>query len=167
MSDVMVLGGTQNPVIWGSPLFERGFGQEPRAVKPQAAQAPQAPQAGNAWLSAEDVARLLLTGEFLDAGVSVPASFAPQAMASAISSVERWTREGRIFAIHDLYPRYQFDRRGRPHPPIERAIALLGTQGVLRVGNWFATPNGLLQGRRPQELLAAAPADVLRALERA
>jgi hypothetical protein len=158
MSEVMVLGGTQNPVIWGSSIFQREARQEPRSAQPQP---------GNAWLSAEDVARLLLTGEFLDAGVSVPPSFAPQALASAKSSVERWTREGRVFAIHDLYPRYQFDRRGRPHPPIERALALLGKEGVLRVGNWFATPNAYLQGRRPQELLATAPADVLRALDHA
>ena len=157
MSDVMVLGGMRNPVIWGSTLFQRGTREEPRASKPQT---------GNAWLCAEDVARLLLAGEFLDAGVSVPAAFAPQALASAVSSVERWTQEGRIFAIHDLYPRYQFDRRGRPHPPVERALARLGDEGVLRVGNWFATPNEYLQGRRPQELLASAPADVLRALER-
>ena len=159
MSDVMVWGGMRNPVVWGSSLFQRSTREEPRAAAK--------PQPGNAWLAAEDVARLLLAGEFLDAGVSVPSSFAPQALDSAVSSVERWTQEGRIFAIHDLYPRYQFDRRGRPYPAVERAIARLGTEGVLRVGNWFATPNELLQGRRPQELLATAPADVLRALERA
>jgi hypothetical protein len=158
MSDVAVLGRMRNPVIWGSTLFQRGIHDEPRASKPPA---------GNAWLSAEDVARLLLAGEFLDAGVCVPASFAPQALTSAVSSVQRWTQEGRIFAIHDLYPRYQFDRRGRPHPPVERALARLGDGGVLRVGNWFATPNEYLQGRRPQELLATAPSDVLRALDRA
>jgi hypothetical protein len=158
MSDVMVWGGIRNPVVWGSALFQRNTRDEPRAAA--------RPQPGNAWLSSEDVARLLLAGEFLDAGVSVPAAFAPPALASAVSSVERWTREGRIFAIHDLYPRYQFDRRGRPYPAIERALAHLGNQGELRVGNWFATPNEHLQGRRPQELLATAPADVLRALER-
>jgi hypothetical protein len=161
MSDVAVLGATRNPVIWGSTLFQRGIHDEPRQARTAK------PMTGNAWLSAEDVARLLLAGEFLDAGVAVPASFAPQALASAVSSVERWTQEGRIFAIHDLYPRYQFDRRGRPHPPVERALAHLGRDGVLRVGNWFATPNECLQGRRPQELLATAPADVLRALDRA
>ncbi len=159
MSDVMVWGGMRNPVVWGSALFQRGAREEARA--------PARPQPGNAWLSADDVARLLLTGEFLDAGVSVPANFAPQALASAVSSVQRWTQEGRVFAIHDLYPRYQFDRRGRPYPCIERAIARLGGEGELRVGNWLATPNEHLQGRRPQELLATAPAEILHALEHA
>jgi hypothetical protein len=165
MSDVMVLGGTQNPPIWRSSIFQRSA----RAEHENPTHDRRTPklQPGTAWLSAEDVARLLLAGEFIDAGVSVPASFAPQALASALSSVQRWTREGRVFAIHDLYPRYQFDRRGRPHPPVERAVALLGKEGELRVGNWFATPNDHLQGRRPQEMLATAPAEVLRALERA
>ena len=97
----------------------------------------------------------------------MPASFAPQALESAASSVRRWTQEGRIFAIHELYPRYQFDRSGRPYPSIEQVIARLGDEGELRVGNWFATPNEYLQGRRPQELLPTSPADILRALERA
>jgi hypothetical protein len=147
----------RNASEWGSALFQREARDQPRA--------PARPQPGNAWLCAEDVARLLLAGEFVDAGVAVPASFAPQALESATSSVRRWIQEGRIFAIHDLYPRYQFDRRGRPYPAIEHVIARLGGKGDLRVGNWFATPNEHLQGRRPQELLATAPADVLFALE--
>jgi len=159
MSNVMVWGAMRNPVVRGSALFQRNARDEPRT--------PARPDQGNAWLSVEDVARLLLAGEFLDAGVSVPASFAPQALESAASSVRRWTLEGRIFAIHDLYPRYQFDRRARPYPSIEQVIARLGGQGELRVGNWFATPNEHLQGRRPQELLGTAPADILRALEHA
>jgi len=159
MSNGMVWGGMRNPVVWGSALFQSDVRDEPRA--------PARPETGNAWLSVDDVARLLLAGEFLDAGVPVPASFAPQALESAASSVRRWTLEGRIFSIHDLYPRYQFDRRARPYPSIEQVIARLGGQGDLRVGNWFATPNEHLLGRRPQELLATAPAEVLRALERA
>lgn len=158
MSDVMVLGAWGNSLGWNPALFPRG-----RQPEPQSRKAP----AGNAWLTAEDVARLILRGEFLDAGVSVPSRLAPQALASALDSVQRWTREGRIFAVHDLYPRYQFDDRGRPYPAIESALAQLGGANTLAVGNWFATPNRTLHGRRPQELLASAPADVQRALEAA
>lgn len=162
MSEVQVLGGMGNPVIWGSSSFRFGSRQEaPRQAKPEHKPA----QTGNAWLSAEDVAQMILSGECLDARVSVPPRFAPAAVRSAVNSVERWQREGRIFAIHELFPRYQFDARGRPYAPVERALAVLGTGNVLRVGNWFATPNLHLDGRRPQELLATAPDEVLRALE--
>jgi len=164
MSDAMVWGAVRSPAVWGSAIFQRDVRDLPQhASRPQ----PTKPQQGVAWLSADEVAQLLLVGEFLDAGVKVPASFAPQALESAANSVRRWTQEGRIFAIHELYPRYQFDRRGRPYAAIEQAIARLGGQGELRVGNWFATPNEHLQGRRPQELLGTAPADLLRALDRA
>ncbi len=158
MADVMVLGAWGNSLGWSPALFQRG--------RSPAAPARPAP-AGRAWLTAEDVAELILRGEFLDAGVSVPARFAPQALASAVSSVQRWTEEGRIFAVHELYPSYQFDERGRPYPAIERALEHLGTGSPMAVGNWFATPNRLLQGRRPQELLSSAPDAVLLALDHA
>jgi len=153
MAQALVLGGFGSRV-WGSHAFPRGQ---------RDAQQSQ-PKAINAWMSAEDVADLLLSGEFLDAGVPIPATFAPLAVESAVSSVRRWQQEGRIFAIHDLYPRYQFDSRGRPYPTIERALTALGSSDLLRVGHWFASPNLHLNGRRPQELLASAPAEVLRAL---
>jgi len=156
MSDVMVLGGFANSFSWSSAIFKRESREEPQVRKPQT---------GNSWLSASDVAQLIITGEFLDAGVAPPKRFAAPAMESALNSVQRWTSEGRIFAIHDLYPRFQFDAHGRPHAPVERAMQRLGTDDVLRVGNWFAMPNSYLHGRRPQDLLATAPDEVLRALQ--
>lgn len=154
MAQALVLGGFRSRV-WGSVAVGRGAHDAQK----------RRPNAINAWMSAEDVANLLLRGEFHDAGVAVPASFAPLALESAVNSVQRWLQEGRIFAIHELYPRYQFDSRGRPYPAVEHALAVLGRSDPLKVGNWFATPNLHLQGRRPQELLASAPAEVLRALE--
>jgi len=157
MTQAAVLGGFARGPSWGSLAFERNRRDAPVQKR----------QAANAWMSAEEVAVLLLSGEFLDAGVAVPATFAPLAVESAVNSVQRWTQEGRIFAIHELYPRYQFDGRGRPYAAVERALAVLGCEEPLRVGNWFATPNVHLKGRRPQELLAGSPAEVLQALERA
>jgi len=156
MAQTLVLGGFGSRV-WGSIALPRG--QQDAQRKP--------PQTINAWMTAEEVALLLLSGEFLEAGVPVPATFAPLALESAVSSVERWEQEGRIFAIHDLYPRYQFDSRGRPYPAIERALAILGGSDLLKIGNWFASPNAHLQGRRPRELLGTRSGDVLRALEQA
>jgi len=155
MAQALVLGGFGSRV-WGSVAF---------GGNPQDAQR-EPPKTINAWMTAEDVAFLLLSGEFLDCGVPIPASFSPLAVESAVNSVRRWLREGRVFAIHDLYPRYQFDSRGRPYPAIERALQALGFSDPLKVGHWFASPNFYLHGRRPQELLASAPTEVLRALER-
>ncbi|HXY21075.1 MAG TPA: hypothetical protein VEI29_00220 [Burkholderiaceae bacterium] len=156
MAQTLVLGGFGSRV-WGSIALPRGEQDSQR----------RPPQTINAWMTVEEVAHLLLSGEFFEVGVPIPATFAPLALESAVSSVKRWQQEGRIFAIHDLYPRYQFDSRGRPYPAIERALAILGTWDLLKVGNWFASPNAHLQGRRPRELLASASADVLRAVEQA
>ena len=157
MSSVQVLGVMGNSLLWKSAQIEpRAWsGAQKRPVRP-----------GNAWLSAEEVALMVLAGECKDAGVSVPAQFSKQAIESAVCSVERWRDEGRVFAIHDLYPRYQFDGRGHPIVVIERVLAVLGTDDPLRVGNWFSAPHRHLMGRRPQELLAVAPTDVLHALDR-
>jgi len=155
MAQALVLGGFGSRV-WGSLVMPRGEQESQR----------EQPKAINAWMSAEDVARLLLSGEFLDAGVPIPPTFAPMALESAVGSVRRWAQEGRIFAIHDLYPRYQFDSRGRPFAAIERALTVLGSSDPLKVGNWFAAPNPDLHGRRPRELLASAQAEVLGALAR-
>jgi len=108
---------------------------------------------------------MIVAGEYLDAGVMPPARLAPPALASAVNSVYRWTSEGRIFAVHELYPRYQFDDNGRPHAAVEQVLLHLGTTDLLRVGNWFAEPNVHLDGRRPQDLLASASAQVLQALQ--
>jgi len=194
MSDVMVLGATSVSVGWtpaanfaartpevSRPAAQRSAVNSLPRTAPHAnaygnasllapsywREAPKQQNAGkqgSAWLTAEDVAKLLLQGEFLEAGVTVPSRFAPQALASAENSVHRWTEDGRIFAIHDLYPRYQFDENGRPFAIIERAIHVFGKEDPLRVGNWFSTRNGHLDGHRPQELLESQPAEVLRAL---
>lgn len=160
MSEAIVLGSGEAARVWGPMAGSVGS----RRAGPMRYLADRS-MSFNAWLSAEEVALLILRGECLDAGISVPAKFSAQALESALGSVERWTREGRIFAIHELYPRYQFDGRGRPLAPIERALAVFGRTEVLRVGNWFAAANPHLGGKRPQELLTTAPAFVAMALQ--
>jgi hypothetical protein len=161
-----VLGAGEAARVWGSGRVTiRGpaLARDARRAPPPP---PLRPMSFNAWLSAEDVALLILRGECAEAGVSAPARFAPQAVQSALQSVERWHEQGQIFAIHDLFPRYQFDGRGRPHAPVETAIVVFGRADPLRVGNWFSSPNPYLGGKRPQELLATAPAFVMLALRR-
>jgi len=160
MTEALVLGGIGNLIAWGTPpsqVFTAYSG--PRKARAQ-------PATSSIWLSAEEVAQRLLTGECREAGVTVPARFAPQALASALSSVQRWTREGRIFCIQNRYAQFQFDSQGRPHPLIESALAILGRADALRVGRWFAGPNQHLGGKCPQDLVASAPEAVQYALER-
>jgi len=164
MAEAMMLEAGDVSRVWGSI-----GGATSRTCEAQPRHTPQPagrPSGSHAWLTAEEIALMLLRGECAEAGVSPPARFAPAAVSSAIRSVQRWTEEGRIFAIHELYPRYQFDSRGRPHAPIEHALAALGRRDVLRVGNWFASPNPHLGGKRPQELIATAPAFVILAVRK-
>jgi hypothetical protein len=165
MLETNVLGSGEAARVWGSGRVTIRGPALPRDVR-RTPVPPLRPMSFNAWLSAEDVALLILRGECAEAGVSAPARFAPQAIESALQSVRRWHQEGRIFAIHDLFPRYQFDGRGRPHAPVEVALVVFGRTDPLRVGNWFAAPNPYLGGKRPQELLATAPAFVTLALRR-
>lgn len=156
----MAVLGTMGLAAMGDSLAWRTAALESRAGSARS----QAVRPGSSWLSAEDVAQMVLVAECRDAGVSVPPRFSNQAMASALSSVRRWTEEGRIFAIHDLYPRYQFDERGMPMPVVEHVLSVAGRGDPLAAGNWLSTPHPALLGRRPRELLALAPTDVLHAL---
>lgn len=133
----------------------------------RAARRPETSAVEDTWLTVTDIAHMLLRGECLDARVSVPQRFAPQAVESAMRSVERWRAEGRIFAIHGRYPRYQFDANGRPYPSVERVLGALGADRVLRVGNWFALPNEYLAGSRPQDVIATHPESIEIALAHA
>jgi len=160
-----VLGSGEATRVWGSGRVTIR-GPALAQIAQRAPAAPPPPAGGSAWLSADDVAQLILRGECAEARVSAPARFAPQAVASARQSVDRWLLEGRIFAIHELFPRYQFDGRGRPHAAVEVALGVFGRHDPLRVGNWFAAPNPYLGGKRPQELLATAPGFVVLALRR-
>ncbi len=158
-----VRGATEVAKVWG-PTGISNSGTSRYTAKGQSPAPEARPAPYNAWLSAEEVAMLILRGECAEAGISVPARFSAQALQSAVSSVERWAREGRIFAIHELFPRYQFDGRGRPHAAVERVLSVLDRRDPLRVGNWFASANPYLGGKRPQELLGTAPAFVILAL---
>lgn len=160
MAEAVMVRGGESSRVWGT--INGAVSTPVRSREHRAGRVPTF----NAWLSAEEVALLILHGECAEAGVSVPARFSPHAIDSAIRSVQRWTQEGRIFAIHELYPRYQFDGRGRPHPAVERALAIIGRRDPLKVGNWFASANPFLGGKRPQELIATAPVFVVLALQK-
>lgn len=78
----------------------------------------------------------------------------------------RWKREGKLFAVRkggtDLYPAFQFED-GAPNPVIKKVLAAL-PEGMSnwQVALWFASGNGWLDGKEPQDCLAR-PDDVIMA----
>jgi poly(hydroxyalkanoate) granule-associated protein len=85
--------------------------------------------------------------------------------------LERWRREGKIFTVRDgedvFVPSFQFDERGHPRPAVARVIQLLGgTTSEWGLALWFVSNNGWIDGKRPVDLLASAPEDVVEAAER-
>jgi hypothetical protein len=79
----------------------------------------------------------------------------------------RWKREGRIFAItfkgQDLYAAYQFDGNLQPRPVLAEVLKVFKDKDdAWKVAGWFASVNGWLRGRRPQDCLDQ-PALVLEA----
>lgn len=122
-------------------------------------------------LASEDVAhrqarRLdLAHGEFLQ-------ELGGPALAELQGDLDRWRREGRIFAVTHrdatYVPGFQLDEKGHPRPAVARVIQLLGdTTSEWGLALWFAAVNGWLDGKRPVDLLDSAPEEVVEAAERA
>ena len=87
------------------------------------------------------------------------------------SIADRWRQEGKIFSVAyqgaTLYPAFQFDAERHPRPAVARVIQLLGdSTSEWGLALWFAAANGWLDGRRPVDLLASAPEEVVEAAER-
>ncbi len=70
----------------------------------------------------------------------------------------RWKREGKVFAVtfkgHDLYAAYQFDSSMKPRPVIAEALKIFKHKNdSWAIAAWFASVNGWLRGKRPQDCL--------------
>lgn len=81
-----------------------------------------------------------------------------------------WLREGKIFPIHhdggDYFPSYALDELDgyRPIKAMSDVLRAFGpTKDSLGVACWFASVNGYLGGKRPQDLLATHPDQVVAA----
>lgn len=86
-------------------------------------------------------------------------------------SLDGWHQEGKIFTVADgkttYVPSFQFDEKGHPRPVVARIIQVLGgSTSDWGMALWFAAANGWLAGRRPVDLLASAPEEVVEAAER-
>ncbi|QWT22176.1 hypothetical protein KPL74_09225 [Bacillus sp. NP157] len=82
----------------------------------------------------------------------------------------KWKASRRIFAIHrnnvDYFPIYALDASQgfRPYEVMGKILALFDDRkDAWKIAAWFASANGFLGSRRPQDLLATAPDQVLAA----
>ena len=105
------------------------------------------------WLTAADLAQL--------AGLSTR---------NASAQPNKWKKQGQIFAIHhggvDYFPGYGLDRDTgfRPMKALARIIEVFaGRKDGWGMAYWFLSDNSFLGGRRPQDLLACAPEQVIEA----
>jgi hypothetical protein len=86
------------------------------------------------------------------------------------SQPNRWKRMGQIFAVHhrgsDYYPLYALDPADgyRPRTIVADVLRLFAdSKDCWGLAFWFGSVNSYLGGRRPQDVLTAAPEALLRA----
>ena len=103
------------------------------------------------WLTAAEVAQL--------AGLSAR---------NPSAQPNKWKKQGQIFAIHhggvDYFPGYGLDRDAdfRPIKALTQIIGIFaGHKDSWGMAYWFRSDNGLLGGKRPQDVLAAQPEQVI------
>ena len=111
---------------------------------------------------------LLKSGDFLSAGeVSKLAGYS---RTNPSVQPNKWKRNRMIFAIEhrgdDFYPLYALDPDDnyRPRKEVAEVLSIFGdSKDGWSLAFWFAGLNSFLDDERPQDLLAAAPEQVLAA----
>lgn len=82
----------------------------------------------------------------------------------------RWKLAGKIFAIQhngkDYFPEYALDEGYRPLPVVKEVMALFGgSKTPWGLAIWFGSENSWLGGRKPRDVLATQPEQVLLAAQ--
>lgn len=86
------------------------------------------------------------------------------------AQLNKWSKQGRIFAIRDnevdYYPSYGLDPSAgfRPWKALAEVIATFaGHKDDWGMAYWFRSPNSFLGGQLPQDLLGSSPERVIEA----
>ncbi len=120
----------------------------------------------NARANAELRTRVMREGEPLTSMEVAELSGSRATNRAALAN--RWRKSGRVFAVPFAtilyYPAFQFDPDGRPRPVIAKVVELFAEHRASpwSLAIWFLTEHPRLH-RRPAELVADAPEDVLEA----
>ena len=88
---------------------------------------------------------------------------------SPAANITRWLDAGKVFAIklqgQRRIPDYALDPYGEPVASLQAVLAQMeGTTGF-QIAAWFESPNSVLDGRRPRELLATSGERVAKAAQ--
>ncbi|CNI09859.1 hypothetical protein [Yersinia intermedia] len=128
----------------------------------------QARAARNAQRREQLNARILADSVWLTASeLSEKASFKNT---NPSAGPNRWKSAGRIFALQlngkDKYPEYALDEGFRPIPVVKQVISLLGEKKTpWGLAIWFGSENSWLGGKKPKDVLATMPKQVLLAAQ--
>lgn len=108
---------------------------------------------GTEWLTAAQIAELAGLGQ-----------------ANRSGAANRWKQLRKVFTLQhdgqDHYPRYLLDDEFRPLAAAEQVLEALVGFSANRLASWFEGRNGLLDGKRPREVLASDPERVVEAARR-
>lgn len=110
--------------------------------------------------------RVLQSGHWLT--LDEVANLAGKCHSDAEALVLRWAAERRIFTISydevEYFPRYALDPGAElaPLPAIRYVVDAFGDQVAgWRLAFWFSSPNGYLDGKLPQAIVASNPDTVV------
>ncbi len=100
------------------------------------------------WLTATEIGSL---GNYSGSNPAAPAN--------------RWKKEGKVFAVthkgKDFFAAYQFDDAMTPRPVMAEVLTLfVQKRDPWKIAAWFASVNGWLRGKRPQDCLDDVPSVV-------
>ncbi|KDR26190.1 MULTISPECIES: XRE family transcriptional regulator [Caballeronia] len=100
------------------------------------------------------------------------AEFAGLSATNPSTQPNKWKRERRIFAIHhngiDYFPGYGLDPEAgwRPRKALKLVLDVFGDKkDSWGLAYWFLSANSFLGGRRPQDVLAVEPEQVVAAAQ--
>ncbi len=115
-----------------------------------------------ATMRADTVRHLIEHGKWLTAAQI--AQKGGYSKSNPAAPANRWKKEGKAFAVNfkgqDLFVAYQFDAAMKPRPVIAEILAALKKTDPWKIAAWFASANGWLRGKRPQDCLDDAVAVV-------
>lgn len=81
-----------------------------------------------------------------------------------------WRKKKRIFSVDHkgkiYYPKFQFDDHGKPRKVMTEIIKIFDedTPGW-QLALWFTTPNAVLDGKKPVELIESIPQNIVKAIK--
>lgn len=85
------------------------------------------------------------------------------------AATRQWKENGQLFSMEingqKMYPAYMFGTDSAPLPIIQEIISALHGWDPVAIAGWFESTSSFLSGKRPRELVAKNPSQVLSAAQ--